>query len=89
MHFEQSDLQQLTPEYIAGLPPEQRSVLIEQLRKDLIEAQDRLNQNLSNSSKPPSSRAHWEKGNNDKTSEEQSEDLYVYNLEELTLYKTQ
>ena len=61
MYFNREDLQQLTPEYIGGLPPQRRDALIEKLREDLIEAQDRLNQNPSNSSRPPSSRAPWDR----------------------------
>lgn len=61
MRFDRSELQQLTPEYIARLTPERRSALIEWLRKDLIEAQERLNQNPSNSSRPPSSRPPWDR----------------------------
>lgn len=61
MHFDRSDLQQLTPEYIDKLPPERVAVLCEQLRQDLIQARDRLNQNPSNSSRPPSTRAPWER----------------------------
>lgn len=61
MHFDQSELQQLTPDYIDGLPSERKAVLLEQLRKDLMEAHDRLNQNPSNSSRPPSSRPPWDR----------------------------
>lgn len=61
MHFDQSELQQLTPEYVASLPPERRAALVEWLRKDLMEAHDRLNKNPSNSSRPPRSRAPWDR----------------------------
>jgi transposase len=61
MYFDRSDLQQLTPEYIDKLPSERVAVLFEQLRQDLIHARDRLNQNPSNSSRPPSTRAPWER----------------------------
>lgn len=61
MRFDKSDLQQLTSEYINSLPADRRTVLIEQLRVDLIEAQDRLNQNPFNSSRSPSSRPSWER----------------------------
>lgn len=61
MRFDKSELQQLTPEYIADLPIERRAELFEQLRVDLMEAQDRLNQDPSNSSRPPSSRPPWER----------------------------
>jgi transposase len=61
MHFDCSDLQQLTPEYVASLSLERRATLVEWLRKDLMEAHDRLNQNPSNSSRPPSSRPPWDR----------------------------
>ena len=67
MHFDRSDLQQLTPEYIDKLPPERVAVLCEQLRQDLIQARDRLNQNPSNSSRPPSTRASWERQPDDES----------------------
>ena len=65
MHFDRFDLQQLTPEYISKLPPERVAILCEQLRQDLIHAKDRLNQNPSNSSRPPSTRAPWERQSDD------------------------
>ena len=65
MHFNRLDLQQLTPEYVHRLSAEQKAVLCEQLRKDLIEAQDRLNRNPSNSSSPSSSRMPWDRSIND------------------------
>jgi transposase len=64
MYFDRSDLQQLTPEYVLGLSPERRAALVEQLRKDLMEAQDRLNRNPTNSSCPPSSKAPWDRSFN-------------------------
>ena len=64
MHFDRSDLQQLTPEYVQNLSPERKAALVEQLRKDLIEAQDRLNQNPTNSSRPSSSKAPWDRSIN-------------------------
>jgi IS1 family transposase len=66
MHFDRSDLQQLTPDYISKLPPERVAILCEQLRQDLIHARDRLNQNPSNSSRPPSTRAPWERQSDEK-----------------------
>jgi transposase len=61
MHFSRSDLQQLSPEYTRSLSSERVITLFEQLRQDLIASQDRLNQNPSNSSRPPSTRAPWER----------------------------
>jgi len=61
VHFKQSDLQQLTPEYLQKLSAERLAVLCSLLRKDLISARDALNQNPSNSSRPPSTRPSWER----------------------------
>lgn len=61
MRFDKSDIQQLTRKYVDSLHEERKSELIEQLCADLMEAQDRLNQNPTNSSRPPSSRAPWER----------------------------
>ena len=76
MHFERSELQQLTSEYVENLPTEQKSNLIEHLRKDLMQAQDRLNLSPSNSSKPPSSRAPWDRstGKDNQTPEDKLSD---------------
>ena len=62
MHFDRLDLQQLTPEYLEKLPFERIVSLCEQLRQDLMTARDRLNQNPSNSSRPSSTRAPWNRG---------------------------
>lgn len=61
MHFKQFDLQQLTPEYLHKLSAERLAILCDLLRQDLISARDALNQNPSNSSRPPSTRAPWER----------------------------
>jgi hypothetical protein len=61
MHLSDHDLQQLDEDYLRGLPPEQFWSLVGKLLADLKEAHDRLNQNPSNSSRPPSTRAPWEK----------------------------
>jgi transposase len=61
VHFRQLDLQQLTPEYTQKLPAERLVALFELLRQDLISARDALNQNPSNSSRPPSTRPPWER----------------------------
>jgi len=64
MHFDRSDLQQLTPEYVRDLSSQRKDTLVEQLRKDLMNAQDRLNQNSSNSSRAPSSQFPWNRSTN-------------------------
>jgi transposase len=61
MHFDKSDLQQLTPEYVGRLAPDRVAALCHQLREDLLRAHERLNQNPTNSSRPSSSQAPWEK----------------------------
>lgn len=61
MNFDPSDLHQLTPEYLGSLPLDRVVVLFGQLREDLFRALDRLNQNPSNSSRPPSSQTPWDR----------------------------
>ena len=76
MLFDRLDLQQLTPEYVLSLSPERRAALVEQLRKDLMEAQDRLNRNPTNSSCPSSSQPPWMRSTNpdDKEAEQKNDD---------------
>jgi len=54
------DLKQLDDAYLGGLPVEPLRGLSSKLLADLKEARERLNQNPSNSSRPPSSQAPWE-----------------------------
>jgi hypothetical protein len=54
------DLSQLDEGYLASLPEEQLRSLSAKLLADLKAAHDRLDQNPTNSSRPPSSRAPWE-----------------------------
>lgn len=70
MHFERSDLQQLTLEYISNLPSERLVTLCDQLRQDLMTARDRLNQNPSNSSRPSSTLAPWDRQSKNKDFED-------------------
>jgi transposase len=77
MHLSNYDLQQLDEDYLRGLSPEQLQSLSGKLLADLKEAHDRLNQNPSNSSRPPSTRAPWEKGEggvDDELASEMAED---------------
>jgi len=77
MHLSNHDLQQLDEDYLRGLSPEQLQSLSGKLLADLKEARDRLNQNPSNSSRPPSTRAPWEKGEggvDDELASEMAED---------------
>ena len=64
MHLSSHDLQQLDEDYLRGLSPEQLQALSGKLLADLKEAHDRLNQNPSNSSRPPSSQTPWGKADN-------------------------
>jgi transposase len=57
----QHDLQQLDEDAVRRLPEERLRALSLTLLADLKEARERLAQNPSNSSRPPSSRAPWER----------------------------
>jgi transposase len=61
MHLSKHDLRQLDEDYLRGLSPEQLQSLSGKLLADLKEAHDRLSQTPSNSSRPPSTRAPWER----------------------------
>jgi transposase len=54
------DLRQLDDGYLQQLPEAALRVLSSTLLADLKEAQERLQQNPSNSSRPPSSRLPWD-----------------------------
>jgi hypothetical protein len=54
------DLSQLDEGYLAKLPEAQLRALSAKLLADLKAAHERLDQNPTNSSRPPSSRAAWE-----------------------------
>ena len=60
MQLSDHDLKQLDDTYLGGLPIESLRGLSSKLLADLKEARERLNQNPSNSSRPPSSEAPWE-----------------------------
>jgi hypothetical protein len=60
MHLSRHDLAQLDEAYLAGLPEGSLRALSVKLLLDLKELFERLEQNPSNSSRPPSSRAPWE-----------------------------
>ena len=59
MTISKHDLAQFDDAYVDSLSDGQRHKLCCRLRDDLIEAYDRLNQNPSNSSRPPSSQPPW------------------------------
>ena len=60
MHLSRHDLAQLDEAYLAGLAEGSLRTLSVKLLEDLKELFERLDQNPSNSSRPPSSRAPWE-----------------------------
>lgn len=61
MHLSPHSLQQIDDAYIESLDPEALRGLSLRLLADLKEAWDRLNQGPENSSRPPSSRAPWDR----------------------------
>ena len=61
MHLNPHSLQQIDDAYIESLDPEALRGLSLRLLADFKEAWDRLNQEPENSSRPPSSRAPWER----------------------------
>ncbi len=61
MKFSRTEIQQLTESYLARLSNEQLLNLCKGVVLDLSEAHDRLNVNPTNSSKPPSTLAPWER----------------------------
>jgi len=62
MQLSDHDLRQLDRARLHELDGERLRALSEKLLADLKEARERLNQTPSNSSRPPSSRAPWERG---------------------------
>jgi len=60
MNLTDHDLKQIDDDYVSQLTAEQKLRLTKKLVEDLMVARDRLNQNASNSSRPPSSQAPWE-----------------------------
>lgn len=59
MLFNDHDLRQIDDAYVESLSIDELREVIKRLVKDLKEARDRLNQNSSNSSRPPSSEDPW------------------------------
>ena len=62
MHLSDHDLRQMDEVWPEKLPEDKPRQVSTRILKDLKEARDRLNQTPDNSSRPPSSRAPWEKG---------------------------
>ena len=59
MIFNDHDLQQIDAGFVKSLDPSDMQELILRLLEDLKEARERLNQNPSNSSRPPGSQEPW------------------------------
>jgi transposase len=62
MHLSDHDLRQMDEGWLEKLPEAKLRQVSARMLQDLKEARDRLNQTPDNSSRPPSSRAPWEKG---------------------------
>ena len=65
MHLSDYDLGQLDDAYLAGLSDGQARALLGKALADLKVARERLGQNPTNSSRPPSPRAPWERADTD------------------------
>jgi transposase len=77
VYLSEHDLKQLDESYVGSLPMESLQPLSLKLLSDLKEALDRLNQNPSNSSRPPSTRAPWERAEADAQNEDERDDEEV------------
>jgi transposase len=75
MQLSDHDLKQLDDAYLGRLPMEPLRGLSSKLLADLKEARERLNQNPSNSSRPPSSQAPWENGEGPSQESAEEEDV--------------
>ena len=62
MHLSDHSLRQIDDDYVRSLGADALRDLSLRLLADLKEARERLNQGPTNSSRPPSSRAPWERG---------------------------
>jgi transposase len=62
MHLSDYDLRQMNEDWLVNLPEAKLRQVSARMLLDLKEARDRLNQSPDNSSRPPSSRAPWERG---------------------------
>ena len=77
MHLSDHSLRQIDDAYLRSLEPEALRGLSLRLLADLKEARERLNQGPTNSSRPPSSRAPWERGETLPPADEAEESLPV------------
>jgi transposase len=69
MHLSKHDLQQMDDNWLQSLPSPVLLEVSKRLLSDVKSLQDRLNQNPSNSSRPPSSQAPWDKASSSKQKE--------------------
>ena len=67
MHLSDHDLRQFDDAYLETLTPPQARALLGKALADLKAARERLGQNPSNSSRPPSTRLPWEGSGGDDT----------------------
>ena len=74
MHLSEHSLRQLDRTYLDALDEAALRALSARLLDDLKEARDRLNQGPENSSRPPSSRAPWERGASPEPTDELTDD---------------
>jgi transposase len=74
MQLSEHDLKQLDEETIRSLAAEKLRTLSLKLLADLKEARDRLNQTPDNSSRPPSSRAPWERASQETGEDDEQKD---------------
>jgi transposase len=74
MHLSEHSLRQLDRAYLDALDEAALRALSARLLDDLKEARDRLNQGPENSSRPPSSRAPWERGASPEPTDESTDE---------------
>jgi hypothetical protein len=74
MHLSDHDLRQLDDAYLDTLSPVQARALLGKALADLKAARERLGQNPTNSSRPPSTRAPWEQSGADEDDAEESKE---------------
>jgi len=73
MHLSNHSLRQIDDAYVRSLGPEALRGLSVRLLADLKEARERLNQGPANSSRPPSSRVPWTRGDTSALTDEAEE----------------
>lgn len=76
LHFTDHDLRQIDAEYLERLDVEQLNRAAVNLLNDLKTARERLNQNSSNSSRPPGSHPSWENSTSDEPEKNEPKDEF-------------